>query len=33
MADQQKEPGILRELFNTFFAKHWPVWVGGVTLQ
>ncbi len=32
MADQQKEPGILRELFNTFFAKHWPVWVGGVTL-
>ena len=32
MADQQKEPGILKELFNTFFAKHWPVWVGGVTL-
>ncbi|MCK5339093.1 MAG: YeeE/YedE family protein, partial [Bacteroidales bacterium] len=32
MADQQKEPGILRELFNTFFAKHWPVWVGGITL-
>jgi len=32
MADQKKEPGILRELFNTFFAKHWPVWVGGVTL-
>ena len=32
MADQKKEPGVLRELFNTFFAKHWPVWVGGVTL-
>ena len=32
MADQKKEPGILQELFNTFFAKHWPVWVGGITL-
>lgn len=32
MADQNKEPGILQELFNTFFKKHWPVWVGGVTL-
>ncbi len=32
MADQNKEPGILQELFKTFFAKHWPVWVGGVTL-
>lgn len=32
MAEQNKEPGILKELFNTFFAKHWPVWVGGITL-
>lgn len=32
MADQKKESGILQELFNTFFAKHWPVWFGGVTL-
>lgn len=32
MADQNKEPGILQELFKTFFAKHWPVWVGGITL-
>lgn len=32
MAEQNKKPGILRELFNTFFAKHWPVWVGGITL-
>jgi hypothetical protein len=32
MADQNKKPGILKELFNTFFAKHWPVWVGGITL-
>lgn len=32
MADQKKEPGILQELFKTFFGKHWPVWVGGVTL-
>lgn len=32
MADQKKEPGILQELFKTFFGKHWPVWVGGITL-
>ncbi len=32
MADQKKEQGILKELFNIFFAKHWPVWVGGVVL-
>lgn len=32
MAAQNKKPGILQELFNTFFAKHWPVWVGGVVL-
>ncbi|MBS3806080.1 MAG: YeeE/YedE family protein [Bacteroidales bacterium] len=32
MEQQNKEPGILRELYNTFFSKHWPVWVGGVTL-
>jgi uncharacterized membrane protein YedE/YeeE len=32
MADQKKERGILKELFNIFFAKHWPVWVGGVVL-
>lgn len=32
MADQVKEPGALKQLFNTFFTKHWPVWVGGITL-
>lgn len=32
MAEQNKEPGILQELFNIFFKKHWPVWVGGITL-
>ena len=32
MADQSKKTGILQELFNVFFAKHWPVWVGGITL-
>jgi hypothetical protein len=32
MAEQNKEPGILQELFNVFFKKHWPVWVGGITL-
>lgn len=32
MATQDKKPGIIQELFNTFFAKHWPVWVGGITL-
>jgi hypothetical protein len=32
MAEQNKEPGVLQELFNLFFKKHWPVWVGGITL-
>jgi len=32
MADQNSKPSILRGLFNTFFAKHWPVWVGGIIL-
>jgi uncharacterized membrane protein YedE/YeeE len=32
MAAQNSKPSILKELFNTFFAKHWPVWVGGITL-
>ena len=32
MPDEQKESGVLAQLFQTFFAKHWPVWVGGITL-
>ena len=32
MSENKKEPGVLKELFQTFFSKHWPVWVGGVTL-
>lgn len=30
--DSNKNKGILGELFQTFFAKHWPVWVGGLIL-
>ncbi len=33
MADEQKEKGALITLFNTFFGKQWPVWVGGITLS
>ncbi|MEN8119416.1 MAG: YeeE/YedE thiosulfate transporter family protein [Bacteroidota bacterium] len=32
MSEEKKESGILVQLFQTFFAKHWPVWVGGLTL-
>ncbi len=32
MAENKNEPGALRELFRVFFSKHWPVWVGGITL-
>jgi len=32
MSNNKKEPGVLTELFQTFFSKHWPVWVGGITL-
>lgn len=32
MSDKGKEPGPLGQLFNTFFTKHWPVWVGGIIL-
>lgn len=32
MSDTKKEAGVLRQLFNTFFTKHWPVWVGGILL-
>ncbi len=32
MSESNKEPSALRQLFNTFFAKHWPVWVGGIVL-
>ena len=32
MDEQQKEPGALKLLFDTFFSKHWPVWVGGIVL-
>jgi uncharacterized protein len=32
MGEKSKEPGIFGQLFGTFFSKHWPVWVGGITL-
>ena len=32
MSESSKEPNVLTELFRTFFAKHWPVWVGGIVL-
>lgn len=33
MAEESNEnKGIISELFQTFFAKHWPVWVGGLLL-
>ncbi len=32
MSEKSKESGPLGQLFNTFFAKHWPVWVGGIIL-
>ena len=32
MSESKKEPNALGQLFNTFFAKHWPVWVGGIVL-
>lgn len=32
MADNPKEQGIFGQLFGIFFTKHWPVWVGGITL-
>ncbi len=30
--DSNKNKSVLSELFQTFFAKHWPVWVGGIIL-
>ena len=32
MTDESNTKGILRELFQAFFSKHWPVWVGGLIL-
>jgi uncharacterized membrane protein YedE/YeeE len=32
MSEKTKETGVLGQLFKTFFAKHWPVWVGGIVL-
>ncbi|MFH2141552.1 MAG: YeeE/YedE thiosulfate transporter family protein [Bacteroidota bacterium] len=32
MSEATKEPGVLTQLFRTFFGKHWPVWVGGIVL-
>ena len=32
MSESNKETGVLGQLFKTFFAKHWPVWVGGIVL-
>ena len=32
MSESKKTPGILGQLFQTFFGKHWPVWVGGIIL-
>jgi len=32
MSEKNKEPGVLGNLYKTFFAKHWPVWVGAIVL-
>ncbi len=32
MSEKPKETGIFGHLWATFFAKHWPVWVGAVIL-
>ena len=32
MSESEKNRSILGGLFNTFFSKHWPVWVGGIVL-
>ncbi len=32
MSEHKKEPGVLGQLYGIFFAKHWPVWVGGIVL-
>ena len=33
MAEElNKNNSIISELFQTFFAKHWPVWIGGIIL-
>ncbi len=32
MSEKTKETGVLSNLFKTFFAKHWPVWVGAIVL-
>ena len=32
MSESKKEIGAAGQLFNTFFSKHWPVWVGGIVL-
>jgi uncharacterized protein len=32
MSEKKKEQGIFGQLFGIFFAKHWPVWVGGIIL-
>lgn len=32
MSSQDEEPRALSLLFRTFFSKHWPVWVGGISL-
>jgi uncharacterized protein len=32
MSAKSKDPGVFGQLFGTFFSKHWPVWVGGITL-
>lgn len=30
--DSHNKTSLLKELHQTFFAKHWPVWVGGIIL-
>lgn len=32
MSNASKEPNVITQLFQTFFGKHWPVWVGGIVL-
>ncbi len=32
MSEIKKDTGVLSQLYQTFFSKHWPVWVGGIVL-
>lgn len=32
MSESKKNIGVLNQLYQTFFSKHWPVWIGGIIL-